>query len=141
MGSKTVSKTRTKDLKMTEDTRNMLAYRFTPDRIATFILEHQTIDTHTLKSTHIETLLNKYPMGYTFKKLNGMDIRLNRNDSNVARLEKEERNAGTQLMTWFKMKHGRHTVDSADEGIDSTMGQWTIEIWEAGTIPEIPRKR
>lgn len=141
MGSKTVSKTRTYGLGMDEDVRNMLAYRFTPDRIATFILEKQIIDTNTLKSTHIEILLNKYPMGYTFKNFHGMDIRLNRNNGNVERLEKTERTANTTLLTWFKMKHGRHTVKSADDGIDSTMGQWTIEIWEAGTIPEIPRKR
>jgi hypothetical protein len=138
--NKTVAKSRTRDLDMDSHVADMLAYRLTPDRIACFLLTKQTIDTTALKSEHIERLLNRYPMGYTFKDLEGMDIRLNRNNGNTERLTLESRKPSTSLLTWFQMKHRRHMVKGADDMV-ATQGHWTIEVWEAGTLPEIPRSR
>jgi len=134
----TIAKQRTAHLGLEESVQNMLAYRLTPDRIANLLLNNSVTDTNSLKSDHIVQLLQRFPLGYTFKGFKGLDIRLNRSNSNVERLQHEERKTTTPMLGWFRMRHGRHAVKGADNKPE-TMGTWTIEIWESGTIPNIPR--
>lgn len=120
---------------MSQEVSTMLAYNLTPDKIAQFILSKGNEPTVVSpKSSALECLIGKYPKGYSFRQFDDIEIRLNCNDNNIARLESEMRIPETNLLTYFKMKHGRKTVKSADEGIQTTMGLFSIEVWRKGTM-------
>jgi hypothetical protein len=124
-----------KTIGMNETTRNILAYNLTPDKLAQYILSKGNEVTDILpKSSAIEALISKYPHGYSFRQLDDIDIRINCNDNNIARLETEMRTTNNNLLTYFKMKHGRKVVKSADKDLLTTMGIFSIEVWRKGTM-------